>query len=452
MPTALAEAKRRLASNFDHSPLSVVEPILADPWVISSLLQKAIRRGEADTAQRAAHTLFKLKGSAIWRRLMVIAFEDVGVGSPDALVMSVAAGVDPSWRRQLGGDAHVVMALARIMAEAAKDRSSDYLTEAGNHLSLVGTAQAIGTSSIDARLAVVSDAQLSLLHRAVAVRSVWGTGDAASKSNLAALIAAFRSFGVPEELVVATEIAAVKTREPITVIVPLIWLVANTGQIRSICDCPIPPSPVVGNVPTYALDMHTRLGREAIWRFASENDAVQSCLDLYVPAKRWRDAANNAAFYVDAAPVSRRLMWDQSESLEAFGIERDLSLAGVKPEGHRALLETVRDNLDHLNLLRSEVLIGSQGKTAEGIAGAIGMLPDGSLNIWVPGTPPSRWFKARSQIGKLVYIRIDYNVDGQPKYPVELAKFQIEAEDEDMCAKEPADWIRNGVLWQRKSS
>jgi hypothetical protein len=35
------------------------------------------------------------------------------------------------------------------------------------------------------------------------------------------LFAALRSLWVPEELVVATEIAAIRTREPITVMVPL---------------------------------------------------------------------------------------------------------------------------------------------------------------------------------------------------------------------------------------
>ena len=72
----------RSAPNFGHSQRRSAclkganTGILADPWVVSSLLQKSIRRGDAAIAQRAAHTLFKLKGSSIWRRLMVIAFED----------------------------------------------------------------------------------------------------------------------------------------------------------------------------------------------------------------------------------------------------------------------------------------------------------------------------------------------------------------------------------------
>ena len=81
---------------------------------------------------------------------------------------------------------------------------------------------------------------------------------------------------------------------------------------ESICDCPVPPLATVGDVPLYALDEHTRLGREAIWRLACENDGVRTCLERFVPANRRRHAANVAAFYADAALVARRLMWDQS--------------------------------------------------------------------------------------------------------------------------------------------
>src|ERR1700722_11604245 len=135
MPTALAEAKQKLALNFDD--LSSLEPISADPWILTSLLQKAIRRGETEIAKRAANTLFALKGSAIWRRYMIIAFEDIGVGSIDAVVATVAAASDADFRKQFAGPARVAVALAGLLAEAAKDRSSDPLFSAWDPPSLV---------------------------------------------------------------------------------------------------------------------------------------------------------------------------------------------------------------------------------------------------------------------------------------------------------------------------
>ncbi len=181
-----------------------------------------------------------------------------------------------------------------------------------------------------------------------------------SKGDLPALLATFRELGAPEDLVVATGIAAARTREPITLMVPLICLAAEASEETRVCDFPVPPMVTAGGVPLYALDQHTRLGRQAIWRFVSENDEVRTCLERFVPAGRRRRAANVAAFYVDAAPLAKRLVWDQSDALEEFGIERDLLHAGVTADGIGPLLGAMRANLGHLNELRAEVLARSQ--------------------------------------------------------------------------------------------
>src|SRR5260370_39871816 len=84
------------------------------------------------------------------------------------------------------------------------------------------------------------------------------------------------------------------------------------------------------------------------------------CLERSGRANRGRRAADVAWFYVDAAPIARRLVWDQSETLEVFGIERDLLRAGGPAQGIKPLLETLRANLGHLNELRTQVRIRSQ--------------------------------------------------------------------------------------------
>ncbi len=63
-----------------------------DRWIASSLLQKSIRRGDVEVAQRAACMLHAFDRSAIWRRLIVVACEDVGAGNIDALLESLSRG------------------------------------------------------------------------------------------------------------------------------------------------------------------------------------------------------------------------------------------------------------------------------------------------------------------------------------------------------------------------
>lgn len=357
MRDVLGEAKRRLAHKIDSNSTLLTEPMAADPWIVSSLLQKSVRRGETDIAQRAALTLLKWRGSAIWRRLMIIAFEDVGAGNSDAVIMTVAAGCDAAWRRARGEDARVVAALTTLLAEAPKDRSADHLVGAKDHPALADFAEGMASAPVEARLSSARDRELSLQHRAIATYFTCSAGhDVVSKPGLEALLALFRELGVPEDLCTATGIAAVRTREPITVMVPLIWSAVSMSKDMAVCDCPVPPLVTAADLPLYALDEHTRLGREAIRRFARENEDVRNCLDQYVPTAQRRRTANVGAFYVDAAPLAKRLVWDQSAALETFGTERDLLHAGVHPEGIEPLLRAMRANLGHLNKLRAEVL------------------------------------------------------------------------------------------------
>ena len=98
-------------------------------------------------------------------------------------------------------------------------------------------------ASLKCRLSHVHDQALGLPQRAVAALSAPGIGSRGEISRgtggLDALLAMFRELGVPEELVAATGIAAARTREPITVMVPLIWLVAARSKKR-VCDCADP--------------------------------------------------------------------------------------------------------------------------------------------------------------------------------------------------------------------
>jgi hypothetical protein len=176
MRDLLGDARQRLAREIDTYSVPLLEPIVADSWIVSSLLQKSIRRGETEIAQRAALTLFKLRGSAIWRRLMVIAFEDVGIGSVDAVTMTVAAGSDAAARKACGGDLRVAVYLASVLAEAPKDRSADYLAEAKDHPTLGSFALAMSNASITVRLSTVRDGALDLPHRAVAAWFASGVG------------------------------------------------------------------------------------------------------------------------------------------------------------------------------------------------------------------------------------------------------------------------------------
>ena len=364
MSDPLALAKHRLTIGLDREPPKF-EPLTADQWVVKSLLQKSIRRGEVEIAQRAALTFLAQKGPAIWRRFIVIAFEDIGAGSADVVAMTVAGSTDGKWRKHSGGDAVVASHLARLLAEAPKSRSAEHLiTSSDQHPSLEQERRAVSSSSIADNLAAVADKSNSLTHRALAGWCVSGIGWQREKkagTDFPGLLDAFRQLGVPEELVEATGIAATKSREPITLMVPLIWLAAYDGQTPTVVEAAVPSSSVLDGIRMYALDKHTRVGQEAIRSLVKYNSAIREFLERQVAPAQRHKAAYMAAFYADAAPLASKLSWDGADRLEAMGTETDLLKVGVPAEQIEPLLELFRANLDHLNKLRVHTVCKKQG-------------------------------------------------------------------------------------------
>ena len=208
------------------------------------------------------------------------------------------------------------------------------------------------------------DGSAPLADRAIAARRAsgleWERERRAGRGDLSGLMSAFALLGAPSDLVLATHRAATRSREAIVVMAPLLWLAARQGRGPSVVESPVPASPVVNGLPMYAFDKHTAIGKAAIHRLARENDAVRRALSAFVPETMARDAACMAAFHGDAAPVSRRLEWEGSVTLEALGVESDMLRAGASLTGVRPVLDAVRDNLDHLNVIRARLFTAAR--------------------------------------------------------------------------------------------
>jgi hypothetical protein len=59
----------------------------------------------------------------------------------------------------------------------------------------------------------------------------WGKERRIGRGDLVALMGAFRDLGVRSDLVSATQVAAIRTREPIVVMAPLIWLASEKPAV-----------------------------------------------------------------------------------------------------------------------------------------------------------------------------------------------------------------------------
>ena len=99
-------------------------PLAVDRYVALSALQKGIRRGEEDLALRSAMTLMIGGPHAIWRRLGIIAFEDIGVGNIDAVGWVTVVIGKPEVRKRLGGEWKIADFFIRTLCRSAKCRAA----------------------------------------------------------------------------------------------------------------------------------------------------------------------------------------------------------------------------------------------------------------------------------------------------------------------------------------
>jgi hypothetical protein len=152
-------------------------------------------------------------------------------------------------------------------------------------------------------------------------------------------------------------LAARRTRQPYAVLVPLVWLELQHAGPAAVGNAFVPPSGLVAGIPLYALDEHTRLGKRAINTLAQQSPSIRACLEQYVPRRRWIAAAQHAAFYAEGSAVGRQLHWAQSRSLQALGIEAELSTAEVRQDGVEPLIGAIRSSLDQLNAIRTQLLL-----------------------------------------------------------------------------------------------
>jgi hypothetical protein len=335
-----------------------------DPWSASSLLQKAIRRSEVELARSAAQTLYRQRGVAVFRRLCTIAVEDIGIADVRLLHEVTRIGTDKALREVLGPDAELIDDLVSQLALTTKDRSADYLYCAATKLeTALADQRELSGHTFDRLVELATDDGAPLPRRAVAsLLACTAPGDIEGcliADRVNRLLEAFSFKLTP--LADAVMKLARSSGEPFCIMLPLIWSRWwYFGAEATVVEEDLPVSEFVNGVPLHTWDKHTAAGKQAIGRFARENETVASALQAWAPMQCRRSVVEIAAFYADAAPVARRLNWPTGTLLKHMGFTADMIGAGCAFEGHPTVFKAVQENLPHLNRLRAHLICRSR--------------------------------------------------------------------------------------------
>ena len=345
--------------------LGDIQPLPCDRWVAMSALQKAIRRGQVETAKRAVRTLLVTgKVEAVWKRLMIIGFEDIGLGSIDALLMVCALASEKIIRAEYESELAALDAVVVALCKAPKDRSADLLYSIAQFdPALSGFRSMLDGNSDAERLHLLAQRSLSLYERAALVLHTVNARGKVTGDSVDDLLRCFAGLGVSDTLLAMIKVSAHKVQEPMCLMMMPLWLdqritIDRPTSKPSTYPASVPVWQLEHGVPLAAVDGSTRLGRKAITVFTANNEAVRGCVEA-LPKQHVAAAMRLAVFYADSAKTYPALNWQHQREVQTRGIAGDFAGINIASTQAVTLVDAVRSNLDHLNAIRRVLLVNA---------------------------------------------------------------------------------------------
>jgi len=347
-----------LADEVAVTPVPIPDPLQTDSYLARSVMQKAIRRGLTALALRAAATLIVLDRRTLWRRLLVTALEDLGIGEIDLLARIVSAIRDRTWRKSVGGDWPVIVTLVTQACAGTRCQSANDLCNIATHSPDLDQFKAgLCDADLPDLLMMITDDTAPIAQRGAAVLIAIGEATGHAPIHIppdpGAVFEAFAGAGRYSHVAALYREAFRFSRLSLAPLSLSLWS-ESRGIDVSGDDDDLPPVTWIGDLPGYALDQYTRPGLAAIRRFASTNPEWKAFADgWHIPRADSPKAVGELQFRGESAKVTNRRIWGAGQTL----YKESSTLACFMPE------EAVTEGLTlilrespHMAILRAEQL------------------------------------------------------------------------------------------------
>lgn len=334
--------------------------------VASSLWQKAIRRGHQPVALRAVETLLELDAEYVWRRMRVIALEDVSIGSLPVVAGVLAVAGKKTIRRNIG-ERQLARLITCELAMAAKSRTACDLL---SWLAAVPSAESYRNAAKDSipRL-------LARLHES---EEPWKI------AAIVQLIAGhtFRRDGryilvsKPSESLRTDYLDALGTKG-------LGRYIANKGSATYGLNLLLPyvetkilpdnaPEPsltvhkveaheYVGHVEAYAYCIYTPEGRAAFRHFLKrDSDLARALIDAGGSSRTICGALGMLVYQVEGALLGRDIESGWARSVLLASNDAELTNLGLDPAMHGVLRQLTLAHMPAINESRRAAIVGAR--------------------------------------------------------------------------------------------
>lgn len=334
--------------------LPAIEPMQGDQWLLASAMQKAIRRGEINTALRAGYALWNIDRPRFWRRLHIVALEDTGVADIESLIQTLTATAQPYWRRKWG-DLRVGLYLTQLLCRSVKSRMADSLFIQAQCSPAYATLRSdLINAPADHLADRAMDEDVPLVERALAVWFLAGTkkypsdhlpvrvGDPDYASAVLSLL------NVPHDLTHACIGVMSRTSWPLAIMAPLIWQYVEDQRTQAIIrNEEIAPVQQVDGIPLYAMDMFTRSGQASFRHWQKEVSDLK-----YFSVRQ----IGMVMFYEESHLTDRTLTTPTMDDFMEAGKWVDTESTGLCLPEYFALRDLLREHKPTLQDIRARLL------------------------------------------------------------------------------------------------
>lgn len=348
----LLQALADEASEVRASPIDI--PAHADSSLVASLWQKAIRREQVDWAVSAALELQRRDPDYVWRRIRVIALEEISVADP-ALVAQILAVAGKRVLRAKRGDRYLLAYLTRELALSRKCRTPcdmvswlEPLGEGGKEMRLPGLARDFMGGDLEL-IRRSAHAWRDAVPLSMRIDGRWQSSGKGSRHRRQAFLEWIdappllrfivdrggSTYGLNALCVLAAQLQAVHS-EPRKQVIP-------------------PPcsDELIRGIPAYAYCMYSAPGKEAL-RLLVKNSGWASDERIRV-RKEALNVLGNLIFYVEGAWCADMLEVAHGTAIERESERTLLGRLGIRPEDVPSLMDSAHKSLSILNNMRTIV-------------------------------------------------------------------------------------------------
>lgn len=371
------ESETMLESYLEYE-LSQFTPMTSEPvtdstlskYALSSAMQKCLRRGHVEDSIRYATAYHRIDPTGFWTRLVVVAFEDVGLGGLEELALTLAAARSKIFRHRIGGDEKVISYIVSMLARSIKCRiCCDFMQVLWYHPRKFKDMTALRTATTQELTAFALSERNTTAFRSCAGWLLVGTDKyecntlpprSGSREQFCAMVAQMK---VPALVKYVTMRGMVACRYPMPVVYPFLWQMKEKSLYINVETYRFPVERhYIGGLPDFTFDQYVREGKQSLAYFGKACAPVDGWLTArgITSADARIKSIGASVFIVEGSLLDRQLQFEGLEDIYQMAEQYDYENAGLDLEGGRTLSKLILQHQAELRQSRQRVVAGAK--------------------------------------------------------------------------------------------